>query len=314
MPPRPLIRIVTALLTCLALGATLPAAAQEGASSPPPPLPGASDDVTVTPSVVVLGQDREIVVDGRGFEDCPGDFHLELLIDDTWSRSDPGFSMGEITATIGASGDLHATIPVAAEGPADWTGNVVMTGGCLGDVRRLFGPVVLAVSTGSAAKHGIDIPGAALDVAGFVMPAAFIDNPGAFHHLTAWAGDMACSTVDVAGGALTPAGDAVVFVGLDGQPDACRVPGATVTFSAGREDTPLVNTATLRPGIIQGMRPVYPAPSSGDPTPSTTVAPGPPDTGATGPRDPSGNPPFALIAAAAAALLAGTGLALARRH
>lgn len=316
------------LAVALALAFAAPGLA-EGGTPAPPPLPGGSDDVTVTPSVVVLGRDRQLAVNGRGFGDCTGSFDLSLRIDDTWHGNEPGVLMGSASTTIGPDGALKAVIPIGDAFPGNWTGFVIMEGGCLGEARRLFGPVALAVpATGqAAASAGISAPAGAEGAAGFLVPASFIesafvppDKPGAtaageFHHLSAWVAGVLCAT--------TPAterersGDLVVYVGLPDQPATCSTPGATVHLSAGADDTPLLNGLRALPGVVQSLRPLYSPPGTGagpaDATgnPASSPAVNPAQTGSGG----DSSLPWAPIAlVAGVAVVAGGGAAFAVRR
>lgn len=281
MPVKRTMAIFGAMVSGVCIMATAFAAASD-TSPAPPNLPGGSDDVRVTPSELVVGDDRGLTVSGSGFQDCPGSFDLALRIDDTWRSSEPGNVMATGVATIGASGDLESTLVVDGSFDSNWSGYVTMEGGCLGSARRLFGPVTLAfkLADPALAADGIAVPPDAQGAAGFLFPADFIaqtyvppDQPGAtaatqFDHFSAWVDGVRCATVDVADGKVERSGDAVVYVGLPGQPSVCRADAAAVTFTSGWDDAALTNRAAARAGILQSIRPFYDPAASGPTRPS----------------------------------------------
>ncbi len=303
--------IVSAILALVFAGG----ASAEGQETPAP-LPGSSNNVVVTPSTVVLGVDHAVAVNGSGFSDCQGKFTLSLLIDDTWRRSEPGALMGSATAEIGPDGKLNAVLPVDSGFPGDWTGYVVMEGGCMGDQRRLFGPVALAVEASGAALEdtGTAVPDGSSRAAGFLIPAAFVDSAfvspdkaGAtaeteFDHLSASVGGTLCYTANVAAGGREKSGDVVVWVGLPGQPDACRT-GAKVRLTAGKANSELLNELTPRPGVIQSLRPVYSPPGTGANPDDESVAR---TTASGGEQDEGSGRPWGAIGAVLAGVAAVT--------
>ena len=271
-----LVAAITLTATVAAGIGTVPTDARGNTSQ----LPGGSNDVTLTPSTIVLGVDASLLITGRGFSDCSGSVNLRLLIDDDWRASQPGALLGAGSGSIDDSGNLEGVIELSdARFPGAWTGYVVMEGACIPEgMRRVFGPVSLAVPIESAETltgGRIVPPPGAEGAAGFLIPAFFLDRAfvepnrdGAEPRelvgtLRAMVDGSECASVSVAG---TGAGsDVVVYVGMPGQPAACGAADASVVLALGRDVAlPLGNDLNARRGVIQSVRPVFLPPAAGE--------------------------------------------------
>lgn len=268
------------------LAIVLPVVLVSGAAAKAEDLPGRSDSVVVEPAVVVLGVTPSVTVSGTGFWDCAGEFRLRLELADNWRRSIPGHVLGETAARIAADGILNATIALKDEFFGEWTGFVVMEGGCLGDNRRLFGPVQLGLefSDPRVAEVGIrppEEPG----VGAILIPGAFATNSEALD-FEVWAPDDRCASSERTGNGTAT----VAFVGQREQPADCLAGGSVLRLASGRNGTDFLrNEVRLIPNVVQSVRPLAQPPGT---------SPAPPDAGQVAPTGESRTLSFAILAGA----------------
>ncbi len=255
-------------------------------------LPGAGR-FSVEPTTIIVGETDRLTVLGDGLQDCQGEFQLAARLADRWRKGVEGHVLGAATVSVGSDGRVEAELSIDPHFAGEWNGAMTLEGGCLqstGD-RLVFGELRLAFRTTSEdlAQAGIPQPAAAGQAAAFVVPSEHIqslqltpDRPPVapeelFGHLSAWVGDVMCDRADVAAGEVTAGGDAVVWVGLPGQPAPCLAEGAAVTFRVGAEEFLLLNQEIAVHGLVSGFRPAYPGPDSGGSAMTGAESPEPQD-------------------------------------
>ncbi len=230
-------------------------------------------------AIVVAGDGAALTISGAGYTDCASqDVSVFLVFPQRKAEPPPPGSpyrflvqtpaeaqrFSEAAVHVDADGGFQATLLMPGITPARWHGYAVMAGDCVPGsydlVSEVFYAAPATATTLAVLQTGIAaLPAGASAV---VIPSLAIDSvPGAnddvsgnylLDHLTAYANGERCAPLN-----LKPldvrdaAGDAVLVIGTDDEPAACRQRGAELTFTAWPEDVLLDFRTTLLPGTVQ---------------------------------------------------------------